>query len=103
MLEPLLRSGTPEEAGDGANYGGYASEDLDDLLDEARAMESPDDRQDVWAEVERIALRDQAVVPLFTFRQRTVISPRIENLTLTPWDTATPEHARIVNDPEIAS
>lgn len=103
MLEPLLRSGAPEEAGDGANYGGYASEDVDDLLDEARAMESPDDRQEVWAEVERIALRDQAVVPLFTFRQRTVISPRIENLTLTPWGTATPEHARIVNDPEIAS
>jgi peptide/nickel transport system substrate-binding protein/oligopeptide transport system substrate-binding protein len=103
VLEPLLRSGAPDEAGDGANYGGYTSEDVDRLLDDARALESRDDREDVWAEVERIALSDQAVVPLFTFRQRTVISPRIENLTLTPWGTATPEQARIINDPEIAS
>lgn len=103
MLEPLLRSGAPREAGDGANYGGYSSEEVDRLIDEARTTESFEERLEVWAEVERIALRDQAVVPLFTYRQRTVISERIENLTLTPWGTATPEQARVVADPSIAS
>jgi ABC-type oligopeptide transport system substrate-binding subunit len=99
MLEPLLRSGSPREAGDGANYGGYASEEVDRLIDEARTTESPDEREATWAQVERIAVGDQAVVPLFTFRQRTAISERIENLTLTPWGTATPERAGVVVDP----
>jgi peptide/nickel transport system substrate-binding protein/oligopeptide transport system substrate-binding protein len=103
MLEPLLRSGAPREAGDGANYGGYSSEEVDELIDEARTTVSADDRIGLWAEVERIALRDQAVVPLFTYRQRTAISERIENLTLTPWGTATPEQARVVADPNIES
>jgi peptide/nickel transport system substrate-binding protein/oligopeptide transport system substrate-binding protein len=102
MLEPLLRSGAPREPGDGANYGGYASEEVDRLIDEARTTEAPDERQEVWAQVERIALRDQPVIPLFTFRQRTVISERVENLTLTPWGTATPERASVVIDPEAA-
>lgn len=102
MLEPLLRSGAPREAGDSANYGGYSSDEVDQLIDEARTTESREARLEVWAEVERVALRDQAVIPLFTYRQRTAVSDRIENLTLTPWGTATPEQARVVADPSIA-
>jgi len=101
LLEPLLRSGAPREAGDSANYGGYSSEEVDRLIDQARATVPVEERLETWAEVERRALRDQAVVPLFTYRQRTAISERIENLTLTPWGTATPEQARVVADPEI--
>ena len=100
MLEPLLRSGAPAELGDGANYGGYASAEIDDLIAQARTTASAEERQRLWSEVERIGLREQAVVPLFTYRQRTAISQRIENLTLTPWGTATPERARVVADPD---
>lgn len=101
MLEPLLRSGAPTEAGDGANYGGYTSREVDHLLDAARQTEQGEERQALWTEAETVALREQAIVPLFTFRLRTVISARVENLTLTPWGTATPEQARIIADPEI--
>jgi peptide/nickel transport system substrate-binding protein/oligopeptide transport system substrate-binding protein len=97
MLEPLLRSGAPIEPGDGANYGGYASDEVDALIDQARATASEDDRLEAWARVERSGLRDQAVVPLFTLRQRSVISRRVEDLTLTPWGTATPEQAYVVD------
>ena len=101
MLEPLLRSGAPIEAGDGANYGGYASAEVDRLIEQARATASPHERQELWARAERVALRDQALIPLFTFRQRTVISRRVENLTLMPWGTVTPEQAYVVAEPEV--
>jgi hypothetical protein len=38
---------------------------------------------------------------MFTFRQRTVISGRVENLALMPWGTATPEQANVVAEPKI--
>jgi oligopeptide transport system substrate-binding protein len=101
MLVPLVHSGTPREAGDGANYGRYASPEVDRLLDRARMTESAEERQALWAQAEAIALREQAIVPLFTFRLRSVISERVENLTLTPWGTATPEQARVVAEPNI--
>jgi ABC-type transport system substrate-binding protein len=95
MLEPLLGSGAPTEPGDGANYGAYASDEVDTLIDQARVTEAKDDRLAAWAEVEQVGLRDQAVIPLFTLRQRSVISPRVADLTLTPWGTATPERAYV--------
>lgn len=101
MLEPVVGSGAPAEPGDGANYGGYASQEVDDLLAEARTAATFEERAGLWAQAERVAQRDQAVVPLFTYRQRTAISRRVENLTLTPWGTATPELARVVADPQV--
>lgn len=103
MLEPLLASGAPAEPGDGANYGGYASDEVDALIAQARGTEDAGQRRALWLQVERIGLHDQAVVPLFTYRQRTVISDRIENLTLSPWGTATPQQARVIAAPEVAA
>ena len=101
MLEPVVRSGAPRERGDGANYGGYADDRVDELLDRARRAASARRRQQLWLRAEERALRDQAIVPLFSFRQRTVISERVRDLVVTPWGTATPERARLVADPEI--
>jgi peptide/nickel transport system substrate-binding protein/oligopeptide transport system substrate-binding protein len=101
ILEPLVGSGAPREPGDGANYGGYASDRVDDHLETARMAETLDEQRAAWEQAERTALDEQAVVPLFTYRQRTVIGQRVESLTLTPWGTATPERARVVNEPEI--
>lgn len=101
MLEAIVRSGAPPERGDGANYGGYADDRVDTLLDRARRVSSERRRHRLWMRAEERALSDQAVVPLFSFRQRTVISDRLRDLVLTPWRTATPERARLVADPEI--
>jgi peptide/nickel transport system substrate-binding protein/oligopeptide transport system substrate-binding protein len=101
MLEAVVRSGAPRERGDGANYGGYADARVDSLLDRARRTRSARRRRQLWARAEERALRDQAIVPLFSFRQRTVISEHVRDLALSPWGTATPERARLVADPEI--
>ena len=102
MLEPIIRSGAPAERGDGANYGGYADDRVDRLLDRARTARSEQRRRRLWARAEDRALADQAIVPLFAFRERTVLSDRVQGLEITPWGTATPERASIVSEPEIA-
>ena len=101
MLEAVIPSGAPRERGDGANYGGYADDRVDELLDRARRAGSERRRQRLWLRAEEQSLRDQAIVPLFSFRTRTVISERVRDLVLTPWGTVTPERARLVADPEI--
>lgn len=103
MLEAIVRSGAPKERGDGANYSGYASDVVDDLLDRARSARSPTRRRALWAEAEDHALQDQAIVPLFSYRQRIVVSERVRDLAVTPWGTAAPERARIIADPDIVS
>lgn len=101
VLEPVVGSGAPAEAGDGANYGGYRSEVVDGLLAEAARTPDADRRRELWADAEAEALEDQAIVPLFGFRQRTVISARVRTLQLGPWWSATPERARIVAAPDV--
>ncbi|HEX6255146.1 MAG TPA: ABC transporter substrate-binding protein [Euzebyales bacterium] len=103
MLEAIVRSGAPWEPGDGANYGGYADARVDALLDRARREDSALERERLWARAEGRALRDQAVVPLFSLRQRTVVGARVRDLTITPWGTATPERVRLVAEPDIES
>lgn len=102
MLEAIVRSGPPEERGDAANYGGYASDTVDRLLDRARRAEGEERRERLWARAEQQALDDQAIVPLFSFSQRIVISDRVTGLVVTPWGTATPERASIIAEPAIA-
>lgn len=101
VLEPVIGSGAPTEVGDGANYGGYRSEVVDDLLAGAARTADIDRRRELWAAAEAEALDDQAIVPLFGFRQRTVISARVRGLQLGPWWSATPERARIVAAPDV--
>lgn len=102
ILEATIRSGAPTERGDGANYGGYADRRVDELLDRARRAADEERRRELWMRAERRALRQQAIVPLFSFRQRLVISERVHGLVVTPWGTATPERSRLVADPAIA-
>lgn len=101
-LRPVVGSGAPVEAGDGANYGGYRSEVVDDLLAEAARTADPERRRELWTAAEAQALEDQAIVPLFGFRQRTVVGTRVRGLRLGPWWSATPERARIVAAPDVA-
>lgn len=102
MLAAVVEGGAPVERGDSANYTGYASDAVDALLSEARATADPLRRQQLWARAETVALADMPIIPLFSYRQRAVVSSRVERLTLTPWGTATPEQARIVAEPDVA-
>lgn len=81
-LRPVL-SGALAGADGGGNYGGYRNEDVDALLDEARAQLDRDERQRLYLRAEDIALnRDQAIIPLLTFRHTAVVSERFEGFVL---------------------
>jgi peptide/nickel transport system substrate-binding protein len=72
------------EAG-GHNYGRYADPDVDRLLDEARATLDPLERAARYREVEAIVLdRDQVIVPVVSYRLRSVVSDRVVGLRLSP-------------------
>lgn len=83
-LTPLFAgwlAGSPSAA----NYGRYAQADVDALLTEARSTLDPDQRRLRYERAEDLALdRDQALVPLLTFRHSAVVSDRFEGFTLTP-------------------
>jgi len=84
-LYPILHS-SAIGSGDGAhNHGRYAAGDVDALLDEARATLDTRERQVRYAEAADLALnRDQAIVPLFTYRHAAVASDRTANLVYDP-------------------
>jgi oligopeptide transport system substrate-binding protein len=83
-LYPLFHSSSVPEAG-GHNYGRYADPDVDRLLDEARATLDPLERAARYREVEAIVLdRDQVIVPVVSYRLRSVVSDRVVGLRLSP-------------------
>lgn len=83
-LRPLFASSLARADG-AANYGGYAAADVDALLDRARATLDPDERRRLYEQAEDLALdRDQAIIPLLTFRHAAVVSDRFEGFALNP-------------------
>ncbi len=87
-LYPLFHSSRRPQAG-GANYGGYADRRVDALLDRARATADAHKRVGLYRRVEDLVVgRDQAVVPLVTYRQRLAVNPRVDELVVGPMGTA---------------
>jgi ABC-type oligopeptide transport system substrate-binding subunit len=83
-LYPLFHSASVAANG-GHNYGRYAAEDVDALLDGARATPDPRERRRRYQEAEDLILaRDQAIVPIMTYRHRAVASDRLEGFRLDP-------------------
>ncbi|MPZ86676.1 MAG: hypothetical protein GEU81_01120 [Nitriliruptorales bacterium] len=83
-LRPLL-SGSLAGADGAANYGRYRQEDVDELLDRARAELDVEERHRLYLEAESLALnRDQALIPVVTFRHSAVVSERFEGFELSP-------------------
>jgi ABC-type transport system substrate-binding protein len=82
-VTPLLASWLAGQDG-AANYGRYADPEVDALLTEARAtVDDASRRRQLYQSAAALALdRDQAVVPLLTFRHAAVVSDRFENFTL---------------------
>lgn len=80
-LAPILHSSTSGADEGSYNYGGYAAADVDALLDDARATLDAREREARYREAADLALnRDQALVPLFTYRHAAVASDRLDGL-----------------------
>ncbi len=84
ILVPLFHSAANPKEG-GANYGRFADERVDALLDAARRTEARGDRGELLRRVERIVLSQQVIVPLFTAQHRLLVAPRVRALELDPF------------------
>jgi oligopeptide transport system substrate-binding protein len=62
----------------------YADEEVDALLDEARASADERDARASYAEAERRILADAPVVPLLWYRHTTAIAPTVRDLRWSP-------------------
>ncbi len=97
-LYPLLSSRASPRRG-GANYGGYADRRIDALLRRARATLDPAARAARYRRAERLGVgRDQAVVPIMTYRSRLAVSARVRGLDVTPLGTVDLAAVRVRDD-----
>jgi oligopeptide transport system substrate-binding protein len=81
LLHPLFHSSQIGRR----NYFRYAAEDVDALIDEARAAPNPIRRTLVTRRAEDLVLdRDQVVVPLFRYRHSVVVDERVTDLRIDP-------------------
>jgi oligopeptide transport system substrate-binding protein len=79
LLTPLFHSGELGER----NYMRYASEDVDALLDQARASPTSARRRFALGQAEeQIVNRDQVVVPLMRYRHNRVVAAEVEDFRL---------------------
>lgn len=84
-LYPILHTSSAGDAEVAHNQGGYGAADVDALLDRARATLDRDERHELYGQAEELALnRDQALVPLFTYRHSAVASDRVGGLVYDP-------------------
>lgn len=84
-LRPILHSDSAGEGELAHNYGGYAAGDVDGLLDAARATLDAEERRAQQRKAADLALnRDQAIVPLFTYRHAALASDRVAGLFYSP-------------------
>jgi oligopeptide transport system substrate-binding protein len=79
-LEPLFHS---RNVG-GDNLSGYADEETDELLDDARAATEPTAAHTAFQAAERRILDDVAVVPLLVERRAVVVAPGVEGFVWEP-------------------
>jgi oligopeptide transport system substrate-binding protein len=75
----LLLSGSTE-----VNYGGYASPEFDRATRAAEATFERGPRMAAFAAAEAIALKDQAMIPLFVPVNRALVQPYVKGFTMNP-------------------
>ncbi len=69
-----FHSGHPE------NESGYSNPELDKLLDKARSMMNPVERQRLYHQAETILSRDMPVIPIYQYVQTHLTSPYLKGL-----------------------
>lgn len=103
-LRPLLHSAARPPGDEGFNYGGFADDEVDSLLDEARATrEGGLRRSRYWQAEERLLNQEQALVPLFFTRHRLIVSQRVSGFVYTPMRTVDLSTVRIPEEDESGS
>lgn len=100
-LRPLVHSSARPSGGEGFNYGGFADDEVDSLLDEARAtLDGGLRRSRYWQAEERVLNQQQALVPLFFTRHRLIVSERVSGFVYTPMRTVDLAAVRIREEGE---
>lgn len=83
VVVPLLHSTSAGAAG--GNPGGFASEEVDGLIDEALATTDREERLALLRSAETLGLgREQAVIPLLFPTHRLVVAERVDGLVVDP-------------------
>ena len=81
FLTPLFHSSQV----DADNLMGYASEEVDEFLDQARETLDDAERADLYATAEQQILTDMAVIPVLWYRHSTVVTDEVANLRYSPF------------------
>ena len=97
VLTPLIRSAEKPGEDGSRNYGRFLDDLVDARMDQARTTLSPALRARRYNAAERMALDAQAIVPLFTYRLRTVVSERVSGVRVDPLGRVHLEDAQVVD------
>ena len=83
FLYPLFQS----DQSPTGSYTFYSSAGVDELLQKARATMDAQQRQNLYAQAEKLILTDMPAVPLYFYRYHRVVSPRLRGFAVDPMGT----------------
>lgn len=66
------------ETGVANNYGAYSNEEFDALMDQASETQDLDERADIMAEAEKLALDETATLPIYYYVSRNLVNPDLQ-------------------------
>ncbi|GHC33542.1 peptide ABC transporter substrate-binding protein [Aidingimonas halophila] len=66
------------ETGVANNYGAYSNEKFDALMDQASETQDLDERADIMAEAEKLALDETATLPIYYYVSRNLVNPDLQ-------------------------
>lgn len=68
------------------NYGRYASQDFDNLIDQANTVTDAKERAAILRQAEQIAMDESAAIPIYYYLSRNVVSPRVSGFENNAFD-----------------
>jgi oligopeptide transport system substrate-binding protein len=83
FLYPLFQS----DQSPSGSYTFYANQGVDDLLQKARETTDGQQRNNLYAQAEKLILTDMPAVPLYFYRYYRVIGPRVHGFAVDPMGT----------------
>ncbi|WP_043512573.1 ABC transporter substrate-binding protein, partial [Halomonas sp. BC04] len=66
------------ESGVANNYGAYSNAEFDELMARAADTHDLDERGEIMAEAERLALSDTATLPIYYYVSRNLVNPKLQ-------------------------
>lgn len=73
----------------GSNYARYCNPEYDTLWQQAAATLDPEERQDLFIQMNDLLIEDAAVMPIVHRADVSGVSNRLTGISLTPWDLST--------------